>query len=36
MRTIYSLNAQWLFSKTATELPAELPRQWEQVETHEF
>ncbi len=31
MRTTVNFNADWVFSKTATELPATLPEQWENV-----
>ena len=31
MRTVYNLNAKWAFTKMATEVPAELPRQWDWV-----
>ena len=31
MRTIYNLNANWCFTKEATEVPAQLPENWEAV-----
>lgn len=31
MRTVLNFNAQWAFSKQATEVPASLPSDWEQV-----
>ena len=31
MRKIYNINSLWSFSKDATELPAALPADWEQV-----
>ena len=31
MRTIYSLNPSWAFSKEAGQVPASLPMDWEQV-----
>ncbi len=31
MRNILNFNSGWLFSKTAAEVPAELPKKWEKV-----
>ena len=31
MRTVYNLNYKWAFTKQATEIPAELPMQWNWV-----
>jgi len=31
MRTVYNLNAKWAFTKMNTEVPAELPKQWDWV-----
>ena len=31
MRNIMNFNKSWLFSKTAEEVPAKLPKKWEKV-----
>ena len=31
MRVIYNFNATWAFSKEATNIPAQLPIDWEPV-----
>jgi len=31
MRTVYNLNSKWAFTKMNTEVPAELPKQWDWV-----
>ena len=31
MRKIETINQQWMFSKSATEVPAAMPENWEKI-----